>query len=40
MAHLHIPDGVLPLWLIGLGWLVAGIVLGPAASTVRCSSGS
>jgi cobalt/nickel transport system permease protein len=22
MSHLHIPDGVLPLWLIGLGWLL------------------
>ncbi len=23
MSHIHIPDGVLPLWLWGLGWIVA-----------------
>jgi cobalt/nickel transport system permease protein len=23
MSHIHIPDGVLPVWLWGLGWVVA-----------------
>ena len=23
MSHIHIPDGVLPLWLVALGWAVA-----------------
>ncbi len=27
MAHLHIPDGILPTWLWGLGWLLALVVL-------------
>ncbi len=27
MSHLHIPDGVLPLWLVALGWLLAGAIL-------------
>ncbi len=27
MSHLHIPDGVLPLWLIALGWLLSGALL-------------
>ena len=27
MSHIHIPDGVLPLWLIGLGWLATAIML-------------
>ena len=27
MSHVHIPDGVLPLWLIGLGWLATAIML-------------
>jgi cobalt/nickel transport system permease protein len=24
VSHIHIPDGVLPLWLIAVGWVVAG----------------
>lgn len=27
MSHLHIPDGVLPLWLAGSGWLLLAILL-------------
>lgn len=27
MSHIHIPDGVLPLWIILLGWAVTGGVL-------------
>lgn len=27
MSHLHIPDGVLPLWLILAGWLATGAIL-------------
>lgn len=27
MSHLHIPDGVLPLWLVALGWLLVGAIL-------------
>lgn len=35
MSHIHIPDGVLPLWLVALGWLVAAVIVGLA---VRQSS--
>lgn len=35
MSHIHIPDGVLPLWLVAVGWLVAAAVVGLA---VRRSS--
>lgn len=27
MSHIHIPDGVLPLWLVALGWLITVLVL-------------
>ncbi len=30
MSHIHIPDGVLPLWLWGLGWLVTLVLVGAA----------
>lgn len=30
MSHIHIPDGVLPLWLVALGWLVAAVIVGLA----------
>lgn len=35
MSHIHIPDGVLPLWLIALGWLVAGALIGLAVVLLR-----
>ena len=28
MSHIHIPDGVLPLWLVALGWAVAAVMVG------------
>ncbi len=28
MSHIHIPDGVLPLWLVLLGWIITLILLG------------
>ncbi len=27
MSHLHIPDGVLPLWLVATGWIITGMIL-------------
>ncbi len=30
MSHIHIPDGVLPLWLVALGWLVTTVIVGLA----------
>ena len=27
MSHIHIPDGVLPLWLVGAGWVLAVALL-------------
>lgn len=27
MSHLHIPDGVLPLWLVTAGWVFTGVIL-------------
>ena len=27
MSHLHIPDGVLPLWIVGAGWLLTAALL-------------
>jgi cobalt/nickel transport system permease protein len=35
VSHLHIPDGVLPLWLVGLGWAVAAVYVGLALLAVR-----
>ncbi|HEX2988879.1 MAG TPA: energy-coupling factor ABC transporter permease [Chloroflexota bacterium] len=35
MSHIHIPDGVLPVWLVGAGWLLAIIVLGLVSLRVR-----
>lgn len=35
MSHIHIPDGVLPLWLIGLGWLVTAILVTAAIVALR-----
>lgn len=30
MSHIHIPDGVLPLWLVALGWVLAVALIGLA----------
>ncbi len=27
MTHIHVPDGVLPVWLWGSGWVVAVALL-------------
>ena len=27
MSHIHIPDGVLPVWLVAAGWLLAIAIL-------------
>lgn len=27
MSHIHVPDGVLPLWLVALGWVVTALIL-------------
>ena len=35
MSHLHIPDGVLPLWLVGLGWAVTIVLLAAALLALR-----
>ncbi len=35
MSHIHIPDGVLPLWLIGLGWAVAIAMLAASFAALR-----
>ncbi len=35
MSHIHIPDGVLPLWLVALGWVLA---LGWTTVAVRFAS--
>jgi len=35
MSHIHIPDGVLPLWLVALGWALTAVIVGLA---VRRSS--
>ena len=35
MSHIHIPDGVLPLWIILLGWVVTGVILVIAARSIN-----
>ncbi|MCL4552632.1 MAG: energy-coupling factor ABC transporter permease [Candidatus Marsarchaeota archaeon] len=35
MGHIHIPDGVLPIWLVVAGWAVAAVVLGLAVYRLR-----
>jgi cobalt/nickel transport system permease protein len=37
MSHIHIPDGVLPWWLVVLGWLLtaAGVALATRQARVR-----
>lgn len=34
MSHIHIPDGILPLWIVALGWVVTGALLVVAARSV------
>ena len=36
MSHIHIPDGVLPLWLVALGWIAVGALT--ALAVRRASS--
>ena len=31
MSHIHIPDGVLPLWLVLAGWIVTAALTALAA---------
>lgn len=35
MSHIHIPDGVMPLWLVLLGWIGAACLLGWATRRLR-----
>lgn len=35
MSHIHIPDGILPVWLILLSWIGAAIVIGWAIFFLR-----
>ncbi len=35
MSHIHIPDGILPAWLVLLGWLGAAMALAWALLTLR-----
>ena len=35
MSHIHIPDGVLPLWLVLGGWLLTAALVGLAAYRLR-----
>lgn len=30
MSHIHIPDGILPLWLVAIGWVAMAILLAVA----------
>src|SRR3989304_3776683 len=27
MSHIHIPDGVLPIWLVVIGWIATAVIL-------------
>jgi cobalt/nickel transport system permease protein len=37
VSHLHIPDGVLPLWLVGVGWAITATLLGACVVRLRGS---
>lgn len=37
MSHIHVPDGVFPLWLVAIGWLATGALL--ASCTLRLRGG-
>ncbi len=34
MSHIHIPDGVLPVWLIAAGWVGAAVAVGLATRSL------
>jgi cobalt/nickel transport system permease protein len=34
VSHIHIPDGVLPVWLVVAGWVVAGLMIAIAVRAV------
>lgn len=40
MSHLHIPDGVLPVWLVAAGWLFALILLALASRSLQRGDGA
>ncbi len=27
MSHLHVPDGLLPIWIVVIGWIISGGIL-------------
>ncbi|NIP39170.1 MAG: energy-coupling factor ABC transporter permease [Candidatus Dadabacteria bacterium] len=35
MSHIHIPDGILPMWLLLLGWLITSFILFLCIKRVR-----
>ena len=35
MSHIHIPDGVLPLWLVAAGWILTALLVGLVALRLR-----
>lgn len=35
MSHMHIPDGVMPLWIVAAGWVLTGALLALAATVVQ-----
>lgn len=35
MSHIHVPDGILPLWLVVAGWAVTAVLLGVALRYLR-----
>lgn len=37
MSHIHIPDGVLPLWLWGGGWILTLVMVGIAGAVAQRS---
>lgn len=37
MSHIHIPDGVLPVWLVAVGWVAALALVWYAARRARAS---
>lgn len=40
MSHLHIPDGVLPLWIVGAGWLLTTVLLALALRSPGATVGA